>query len=269
MARLFDCKIVHSEGSNSPIEFVLHNVDGMPRWNRALSINGKATFHLGNVCETCAFFFERLSETTNQLEIGELRQGLENGMTEITASVSETLIQLMPKSDYTVVLLKVKPEQAVAGERSDYFASEDREFEEYIVNEGDIELQDPKTDYYRVGGRSEIVMPSSFGTAKGFEFLVPITSEKELDSHRIDHFVEALSNGGLPTAIAVSVLDVKGPSVNDRTHWCLAHYILDGHHKLAAAAQSGKEITLLAFIAHDHGVSSTQDIEEFLASYPS
>ncbi len=269
MARLLDSKNMHSKGSNSPLEFVLQNVDGMPRWNRALSINGEATFHLGNVCDTCAFFFERLSETNNRLEVGELRQSLENGMTEITASVSETVIQLMPVSDYTVALLKIKPEQAIAGGTSDYFASEDRQFEEYIVDEGNIDLHDPKADYYRVGGRSEIVMPSSFGTAKGFEFLIPITSKRELNSVRIDHFVEALSNGGLPTAIAVSLLDVKGPSVNDRTHWCLAHYILDGHHKVAAAEQSSKEITLLAFIAHDHGVSSTEDIEEFLASYPS
>ncbi|MEL7188242.1 MAG: hypothetical protein AAGK17_01715 [Pseudomonadota bacterium] len=249
MARLLDSKKMHSDGKNSPLEFVLQNYDGMPRWNRVLSINGEETFHLGNVCETCAFFFERLSEANNRFEIGELRQTLENGMTEITASVSETVIQLMPKSDYNVVLLKVKPEQAVAGETSDYFANEDREFEEYIVNEGDIELQDPKTDYYRVGGRREIAMPSSFGTAKGFEFLVPITSKKELDSDRIDHFIEVLSNETLPTAIAVSLLDIKGPSVNDRTHWCLAHYIIDGHHKLAAAEQSGKEITLLAFVS--------------------
>ena len=54
----------------------------------------------------------------------------------------------------------------------------------------------------------------------------------------------------IPTALAVSVLDVKGPTdwggdPEVTEHWCLAHYLLDGHHKTYAASDVQANITLV------------------------
>ncbi len=44
-----------------------------------------------------------------------------------------------------------------------------------------------------------------------------------------------------PTALAVSLLDVKAPAARREQsavaeHWCVSHYLLDGHHKAALVA---------------------------------
>ena len=43
---------------------------------------------------------------------------------------------------------------------------------------------------------------------------------------------------------------------------CLAHYLLDGHHKVFAANKAGLPITLLAFLAVEQGISSAEQIEQ-------
>ena len=44
------------------------------------------------------------------------------------------------------------------------------------------------------------------------------------------------------------------------SHWCLAHYLIDGHHKVFAASETGMPCTLLSFLAVDQGVSSPEEV---------
>ena len=83
-----------------------------------------------------------------------------------------------------------------------------------------------------------------------------------LDADRVQEYKESAS---LPTAVAISVLDVKQPANftedqkrqgYDHAHWCLAHYLLDGHHKTFASSQVGHPLSLLSFLAIDKGISS-------------
>ena len=71
---------------------------------------------------------------------------------------------------------------------------------------------------------------------KVFEFLIPIFTQTWLEKERVEFYKERIVEGKFPTAISLSVLDVKAPAVwiDDQKpeytgHWCLAHYILDGH----------------------------------------
>jgi hypothetical protein len=45
-------------------------------------------------------------------------------------------------------------------------------------------------------------------------------------------------------------------------HWCLSHYLLDGHHKLNAAAERGTPVSILSFLAVDKGVSTREQVAE-------
>ncbi len=45
----------------------------------------------------------------------------------------------------------------------------------------------------------------------------------------------------------------------------LSHFVIDGHHKLVAAAQTGTPLTLLSFFAHDH---SLVPIDRFRTRHP-
>jgi hypothetical protein len=70
-----------------------------------------------------------------------------------------------------------------------------------------------------------------------------------------------------PTALALSVLDVKQPADWDgepaiTEHYCLAHYLLDGHHKTHAASELNKPITMLSFLAIDESLASEKEIKQ-------
>jgi hypothetical protein len=47
-------------------------------------------------------------------------------------------------------------------------------------------------------------------------------------------------------------------------HWCLVHYLLDGHHKVFAATQENRQVGLLSFVAVDKGVSTVEQIRQSL-----
>jgi hypothetical protein len=104
-----------------------------------------------------------------------------------------------------------------------------------------------------------------------FEFLIPMHPHGWLDSTRLEEFEKRLDQGDRPTALALSVLDIKQPadweeSCEITEHWCLAHYLLDGHHKTYAAAKAGAAITLLGLVALDQGICQPEQAETGLAA---
>ena len=87
-----------------------------------------------------------------------------------------------------------------------------------------------------------------------FEFVVPMFPKNHLRADTISSYKNAFSHGVLPTALAVSILDVKQPANWNGNpeltkHWCLSHYLLDGHHKVYAAAEQGTPVSILSFEA--------------------
>jgi hypothetical protein len=119
--------------------------------------------------------------------------------------------------------------------------------------------------YYRAGDKD---------IGKGrrlFNFIVPMYPTKWLTFRTVSKYREEMETNGTGTAVAVSILDVKGPSVwiGDETpdpleHWCFTHYLIDGHHKLQAAYEAGRSLRLLSFIALSQGVAERPQVEEAL-----
>ena len=62
-------------------------------------------------------------------------------------------------------------------------------------------------------------------------------------------YTSLLSDSSMPIAVAVATLAVCAPAVartgTDYEHWGLTHLLLDGHHKLQAAAKAGRPLRLL------------------------
>jgi hypothetical protein len=92
-----------------------------------------------------------------------------------------------------------------------------------------------------------------------------------LDQDRVKQYLESKSP---VTAVAISVLDVKQPVCYsdeqlqqgyDYAHWCLAHYLLDGHHKTFAASQAGRPLSLLSLLAVDQGISMPEQVDQLEA----
>ena len=82
------------------------------------------------------------------------------------------------------------------------------------------------------------------GRAALYEFIIPTFPQNWLKQEPVTSYVSRLRAGEAPTAVALSVLDVKQPATSKddtaiTSHWCLGHYLLDGHHKVFAASKVG------------------------------
>src|SRR5205823_5496435 len=107
------------------------------------------------------------------------------------------------------------------------------------------------------------------GNARLFEFIVPMFPHTWLKPDVVATYRSTSTDGQAPTGIAISMLDVKEPAVwkgepDVTAHWCLAHYLLDGHHKVFAASQDDRSVGLLSFVALQKGLSTVDQVEQVL-----
>lgn len=251
--------------SNSIVAFQRVGGGAWAEWDRYLTIDGKSAYNLGNICGTCAFLFERMDGANRAVSVESLVERLSKGVDDLDDALIKTLAELMPVSQYEVCLFTFTPQLTAPGSRGDYFAIEQ------VENQGGVDSfwglpHYPKVPYYRPRERLEAKVPRG-NDAKIFDFLIPMFPETWLDESRVERYISALENDEQPTAVSISILDVKGPADCGTDHWCMAHYILDGHHKIAAAARAGKPVSLIAFIAIDHGISSAEQLRTALATY--
>lgn len=158
-------------------------------------------------------------------------------------------------------MLEVNPHKVSLGSGSDYFSNE--QIKLWGVD-GFWNLPHyPKIEYYKS-------LVKDFGEKrKLFEFIVPMHPENWLKAEEIDSYKARIKSGQKPTALSVSVLDVKQPATWDgepdvTEHWCLAHYLLDGHHKMFAASVENRPITMLSFLAIKESVATEENISTLL-----
>lgn len=226
-------------------------------WDRFLTIEGVPAYHIGNVCDTCSFFFERLSGANRNISPSEVSERLREGLKDFDGSLLDKIKPILPKGDYIVSLLGVNPRKVSLGSESDYFSNE--QIKLWGVDGFWNLPHHPEIEYYRS-------LAKDFGGQKKlFEFILPMYPENWLKSEDVDFYRDQIRSGRKPTALSVSVLDVKQPSTWDGEpdvieHWCLAHYLLDGHHKTFAAFVEGGAITLLSFLAVKESVATEENI---------
>ena len=264
MKRLLDKRTTKITSSTSPLTFETTGGGSWEIWDRFIAVNGQNIYHIGNFCGTCSFFFEKIIDKKNSINPKEAIEKLNFGLASIDDNTIDILNQIIPNGSYEIVLLTIKPKYTTVGQASDYFANEQVDLWGFDGPEN--VPYSPKVNYYR-GTDKEIGEKR-----KLFEFFVPLTSPDTIDQKRVDFYKDQILKDNKPTAICLTILDVKEPAVwpdsdikpEFTSHWCVAHYILDGHHKIKAASDLNSEITLLSFVAVDKGVSTKDDLNEFL-----
>jgi hypothetical protein len=262
MSRLIEMADVTGTHSSSRIGFATEGNENWPVWDRFITVDGKKAHYIGNVCGTCEFLFERLEGANTKISPETISNQCRDGISSLNTPVLNAVTALLPAGEYKALLLSCEPRLIVPSRAGDYF------FEEQLELWGlDSFWGVPhytKNEYYR----TEILrMPEHAGL---FEFIVPMFPRRYLDPQTIQSYEPVFSHKSLPTALAVSVLDVKQPADWEghpeiREHWCLAHYLLDGHHKMSAAAALGQPISLLSFLAVKQGVSSLEQIDRLFS----
>lgn len=236
-------------------------VDGLERY---LVVDGRWAYGMGSTCDTCALWFTRLAGSTERVSIEGLGEALRRGLDNVSPDVADAVAAALPAGAYLPLLLDVRPRLVRPSEPGDYFTHEQVAL--WGVD-GFWDLpHDPRVPYYRAGELDLPVARRPSGRARLYELVVPLYPPGWLDGGRVAFYADA-DDAGRATALAVSVLDVRQPAVwrGDRdpapdTHWCLAHYLLDGHHKLFAAAQAGRPVRLLAFVVLSMGTATEDEV---------
>jgi len=259
MSTLIAAGAVTSTSNESRIAFATEGGGSWPAWNRFITLDGKKAYHIGNICGTCEFFFERLEGANDKVSPAELSQRFKAGIMQLDEDFLQSLAVALPVGEYTTLLVKCVPKRVLPSEPGDYFREEQVAL--WGVNSFWGLPHYTKTEYYRTE-------PVHMTNARGFfEFIVPMVPKRWLYLDAVIAYKAALSGGKMPTALAISVLDIKQPADWDgdpatNAHWCLTHYLLDGHHKTLAASELGLPISVLSFLSVENGVSTREQIGE-------
>jgi len=253
---LLQVKRIEIKTSNSIISFQTTGGGAWKEWDRFITIEGKKAYHIGNICGTCNFFFERLEGANQKVSQKAVINEVSNKTIEFDSDTYFEIEKLIPVGKYYVFKITIHPRFIVIGSNSDYFTKED--IETFGLNSFWGLPHYPKINYYR---ENDIEINDR---SKLFNFFIPIVPESWLDNNVINEYKDKMDKGIVPTAIAISHIDAKEPAdwedgKKHTKHICFANYIMDGHHKLFAAAAINKPITLLSFLSIDNSICSEEE----------
>ncbi|MGP3777197.1 hypothetical protein ACTWJ8_40820 (plasmid) [Streptomyces sp. SDT5-1] len=231
---------------------------GGPGRRRLLLVDGRPAFELSFFCGTCPLLFRRLEGAREKLSLDSVRERLTGPLNDPddghVIEVMEAFGALLPQGPYLPLLLTVEPRLIFPGRNGDYFSGEQ------VATWGTDPFwglpQYPHTPYYRT---FETAVDAG---AHLYEFVVPMVPPTWNERERVAQYVTLMERGTLPTAVAASTLDVCEPATGETAdpygHWGLTHFLLDGHHKLEAAAQSGRPVRLLSLLTLTESLATAQ-----------
>ena len=224
---------------------------------RLLLLDEQPAFALSHWCGTCQFLFQRLEGANNSLCLDKLQSRLSAGVDDLDDEVISSFGALLEQGTYLPLLLSVKPRLTLPGQAGDYYS------EEQVSSWGLSSFwglpEYPATAYYRT-----FETKVDDGTHL-FEFVVPMLPPAWNDAVRVAEHAEKLASSDRPTAVAVSTLDVCQPAMANQStdyfaHWGLTHFLLDGHHKMQAAAESGRRLRLLSLLSLEGSLASPEQV---------
>ncbi|WP_139984102.1 hypothetical protein [Nocardioides litoris] len=229
---------------------------------RRLHLHGRPVFELALWCGTCPAVFTKAS-TPERADLGLAAERLAAGLDRVDRRVLRAWGRALPRSSYTVLLLEVAPRLVTPGAAEDYFSHEQ------VATWGTEPLtgvpEHPGTPYYRT---FDTPVPEDELDGHLHELVVPMVPPSWNDPATTASYA-----GAPPTATAVSyaLLDVVVPATSgDATdwhrHWVLQHFLLDGHHKVEAAAAAGRPVRLLALLDESKSLAGPADLDVLLAA---
>lgn len=96
-----------------------------------------------------------------------------------------------------------------------------------------------------------------------YEIIIPLQNRKKLNPERVEFYKQQIQAGDIPTVLTVSMIDDRKtifsvnsaelpPIMTKYDHLTtVVNWVIDGHHKLEAAAQLNAPIRFLQFVSRD------------------
>ncbi|MFE2853909.1 hypothetical protein ACFXJO_22620 [Streptomyces lavendulae] len=233
----------------------LQEPGGGPR-RRLLMVDDEPAFELSSYCGTCPLLFRRLQTARTTLSLKSMQERLTSTLDDPDAdAVIDAFGALLPKGEYLPLLLDVEPRLVIPGKEGDYFSGE--QVTTWGIDQFWGLPEYPHTPYYRT---FETAVDAD---AHLYEFVVPMVPPTWNERERVEEYAALMGRGTVPTAVAISTLDVCQPALglgdDPSAHWGLTHFLLDGHHKLEAAATAGRPLRLLSLLALGESLAAPDD----------
>src|SRR5690554_4249641 len=147
MKRLLNKRTTKIVSSTSPLTFETTGGGSWKVWDRFIAVNGQNIYHIGNVCGTCSFFFEKLIDNKKSINPKETIDKLNFGLASIDDNTIDILREIIPNGFYEIALLTITPRLAVVGQTDDYFSKEQVDL--WGIDGYDGVPHSPKVNYYR------------------------------------------------------------------------------------------------------------------------
>ena len=227
-------------------------------WYHYLTVAGERVFEYGCPCGTCGIVFRKIGFAEHRLsdpDVVKLLGALDALPSEDTL---RKLGRILEPGTYFALLLEGLVTQVEPGTPEDYFATD-------VVRLFGLEPPDyaepagPATSYWRFG--SEHSLPRRGRTTGRHRALVtsvvmPLHSPESLERSRVEYWREQHESGLPLTAIAVGVIDNQEPAMSPsdpdyafEEQFLFTNCLIDGHHRVQAAAESGARVRILSFLA--------------------
>lgn len=228
------------------------------RWYCHITVAGERIFEYASPCGTCGILFKKLRSPADQISDSEAVKLLGKLDKIPSDAILERLARVLEPDTYHPIIMEGKVEYITPGTPSDYFATEvlqvfgpePPEYENPI---------NPGTTYYRFGPNFEMDRTGRrTGPHKALitSIVMPLHDPTQLNQERVVFWKQQYKNGARLTALAVSVIDNQAPFDAPYNHeypykemFLLTHCLLDGHHRVQAAAELGVPIRILSFLS--------------------
>lgn len=179
-----DPQILTLGSAESVLGFTRTGGGNWAEWDRFLTLDGKPAYHIGDICDTCRFFFKRLDGATHSVSAEQLAATLAAGPPMMERAWIEAVGALLPPGDYVPFYSQVPVTLVTPGRPGDYYVEEQ-------VSTWGVDAfwglpHDPRTEYYR--GRLLPLSPLKYGSRAIFEFVVPMFPHGWLNEDRVAEY---------------------------------------------------------------------------------
>ncbi|WP_189067074.1 hypothetical protein [Deinococcus radiotolerans] len=223
-----------------------------------------ALIGMGSATLPALFHALPLTRCPSLVAVNDLQEALASGLRALDQLTVTRLASLLPSGWYVASLVTVRPSVVVPGGPLDYMTHDLERYWPGDLLQGywpgaDVLPAPPPVSYRAPGWRAPGVFTFLDGRQvpgedAGVSVLLPIQGAESLNALRVAFYRERLRSGEQPTAVSLQVIEERnsnsqseGTLLSDLT--LSVNVLVDGHHKVQAAALEGAALTVLTFTA--------------------
>lgn len=208
-------------------------------WSVAIAVRGQVVFEFGNACGTCGTLFRNVADPRDRITDAAAAQLLGSLDSVPDTGVLRRLGRILEPGSYRVDLVEAEVCLVEPGSADDLFV---HEVVDMFERGEEVNDQGP---YYRLVPKWVVAQHAALAA-----IVAPLHATASLDPERVRYWRRQFELGVRPTALALSVVDVQERQVagpEPSILHLLTFFLLDGHHRLMAAADLRLPVRLLVY----------------------